>query len=138
MKTKLLAVAVLFAITCAATTVFPQNLNLSKINNRRVRYAVPSKVKVFPVPAIGWQRPGLATQAQKNEVLNKIVYPVINKSSNAIAAVIIEFYTGDKKSFSVEVLYHNGGQSGILFHWNKQGKINTNDYQQFFERLPGD
>jgi hypothetical protein len=84
------------------TTAFAQSVNVTKIKNRQVRYAAPSAVKVFPVPAIGWQRAGLASQSQRNEVLNKIVYPVINKSSNAIAAIIVEFYTDDKKSFGVE------------------------------------
>ena len=138
MKTKPVTVVVSCALACIVTTAFAQSINVTKIKNRQVRYAAPSAVKVFPVPAIGWQRSGLASQSQRNEVLNKIVYPVINKSSKAIAAIIVEFYTDDKKSFGVEVLYHNRSQQGVLFNWDKQGRINTNDYKQFFERPPGD
>lgn len=62
--------------------------------------------------------------------------PIINESHSAIAAVMVEFSIYDRKSFGVEVLYHDSSSTGIMFKWNKQGKVNKNDYKEFLEPTP--
>lgn len=156
-KKKIAATFVVCAIGFATTRAFSQNVDLAsirnrnisdmlksslaKIHNRRVRYVAPSRMKVFPAPVVVWAKAGLASEAQKCDILNTMVYPLINEDRYAIAAIVIDFYNDDRKSFGVSVLYHDRGSNGvgpddILFKWNEQGKVNKNDYKEFLEPLP--
>ena len=119
-------------LLCAASGAVAGNLNIGRIKNPRVVYAPPEKVKVFPVPVIGYHRPGLASQAQRAEVLNRVVYPVINHSPKPIAAVIIEFQP-NTSLVGVQVYWHNREFVQAMVPRDKAGKIDREAYKSLLD-----
>lgn len=120
----------LLFLTLTASFVFAQDrLDFSRIRNPKVRYVAPEKLKIFPMPVIGYEAPGLASDATRNAILRDVVYPVINNSGEPIAAVILKFFEENKNQFAVSVYWHNGRFSSVLLTKNKNGAIDKNAYR---------
>lgn len=113
--------------------VFAQDrLDFTRVHNSKVHYVAPEKLKTFPMPVIGYEAPGLASDATRNAVLHDVVYPAINNSEEPIAAVIVEFFE-DANQFAVSVYWHNGRFSSVLITKDKTGKIDKNVYREIIE-----
>ena len=117
-----------------------QNLRASRIRNRHVRYIPSEKLKQYPIPPIIFERGGLAKKIDQNEIIEKIVYPVINNSTRPVAAVVIELYP-DKPSIGVTIIWHGIDPTGAvnfssaLIDRNNAGHFDANAYKVFFEEI---
>lgn len=124
----ILALALLLTASYAASA---QNLSIEKVHNPHVLYAPAAELKKYPFPAVAIRRGGLANDAETAEIMDKIVYPVVNKSEQAIAAVVIDLLprnphpkTQEEIGFdkiTVDVLWHGGGYVGALIEKEKNG-----------------
>ncbi len=113
--------------------VFAQDkLDFTRIHNPKVHYVAPAKLKTFPMPVIGYEAPGLASDATRNAVLRDVVYPTINNSHEPIAAVIVGFFE-DKNQFTVSVYWHSDRFCSMLITKDKDGKIDKNIYKEIIE-----
>lgn len=115
-----------------------QNLRAGKIRNRRVTYS--ENLKQYPVPPIIFERGGLARTGDKDEIIEKIVYPAVNKSARPIAAVVIEFYP-DNSSIGVTIIFHtvsptgSGTFSSSIINRNRAGHFDADAYKVLFEDI---
>jgi hypothetical protein len=138
---KRMALATLVLLIVCGGSIQAQSLSAEKIKNPGIRYAPATKLKEFPLPAIALERAGLASEQERDEVLNKIVYPLINKSPLPIAAVVVNFLPINPhaktqseigfRKITVSVLWHNGNHAGALFEKNKDGHFDDDAYAIF-------
>ena len=134
-----LLLIVLLTITSTSIS-HAQNLRASKIRNRHVRYIPSEKLKQYPVPPIIFERGGLAKKEDQNEIIEKIIYPVVNNSARPVAAVVIELYP-DKPSIGVTIIWHGVDPTGAvnfssaLIDRNKGGHFDEDAYKVFFEEI---
>ncbi len=91
-----------------------------------VRYEPAAKLKVFPEPPLQFERPGLATPAQHQQIREKLYRPLLQQSRLPVAAVVVEFPANDKTTYLVTVLYHGGGSVGAALLW-KDGNVKPGD-----------
>lgn len=135
---KLLLVVLLLISSTAVSSA--QNLRASRIKNQRVKYIPSEKLKQYPVPPIIFERGGLARKGDQNEIIEKIIYPVVNKSARPVAAVVIEFYP-DSPSIGVTVIWHGTDPTGAvnfagaLIDRNKAGHFDADAYRVFFQEI---
>jgi hypothetical protein len=80
----------------------------SKIKNRHVSYVPTHQIRKYPVPAVIFRRGGLARPGDQTEIIEKIIYPAINKSDMPIAAVVVEFFR-DRPEIGVTLIWHAVG-----------------------------
>ena len=127
------ATCLLLWLTCG---VYPQNKRLQarKIRNPKVSYAPARQIKRFPLPVVNFEREGLARPGDQQEILDGIVYPLINKSKKPIAAIIVTYYP-DKPHRTVLVLWHGDAFIGQLIERNAEGHFDVNAYKVFFEEI---
>jgi hypothetical protein len=140
MKSYLLAALVLLIVCSHAQA---QKLSAEKINNRRVQYAPSTELEKYPLPAMTFQRSGLASEKERTEIVNEIIYPLINESPRAIAAVVVELVPINPhpktqaeigfKQMTVLVLWHDGGYVGVLLEKNKDGHFDKDAYLLLLE-----
>ena len=134
-----LVLILLLAITSTSISN-AQNLRANRIRNRHVRYIPSEKLKQYPVPPIIFERGGLAKSEERNEIIEKIVYPVINNSTRPVAAVVIELYP-DKSSIGVTIIWHGVDPTGAvnfssaLIARNNAGHFEADAYKVFFEDI---
>ena len=123
-------------LLCLTGVVYPQNKRLQarKIRNPKISYAAARQIKRFPFPVVNFEREGLARQGDQQEILDGIVYPLINKSRRPIAAIVITFYP-DKPHITVLVLWHGDAFIGQLIERNAEGHFDVNAYKVFFEEI---
>ena len=136
MEKKRLLVVLICGLLFTAGAALAQSLDLSRIKNGKVRYAAATKIKVFPEPAVYFHREGLSNKAQRDEILSRIVYPVINNSDRSIAAVIVEFYPDNKRAFGVDVHWHGGHYWGEMITRDRLGRIHKDSYKSLLQE-PG-
>ena len=110
-----------------------QQLSPDAISNQRIKYVPSAQLKEHPVPAVVFKRSGLATDKQREEVLEKIVYPLVNSSNRAIAAVVIEFPRENRKwiLMTVTVIWSEGGYHGSVIERNADGSFDSEAYRRF-------
>ena len=123
-------------LLCLTNIAYPQNKRLQarKIRNPRISYAPADKIKRYPFPVVNFEREGLARKGDQQEILDKIVYPVINRSRKPVAAIIVTFYP-DGPNITVLVLWHGDEFSGQVIERNAQGRFDANAYKVFFEEI---
>lgn len=123
-------------LLCLTNVVYPQNKRLQarKIRNPKISYAPAGKIRRYPFPVVNFEREGLARKGDQQEILEKIVYPVINRSRMPIAAIIVTFYP-DEPHITVLVLWHGNEFSGQVIERNAQGHFDANAYKIFFEEI---
>jgi hypothetical protein len=116
--------------------VYPQNRRLQarRIRNPKISYAPAEKIRRYPFPVVNFEREGLAKKGDQQEILDKIVYPVINKSIKPVAAIIVTFYP-DEPHITVLVLWHGDEFRGQVIERNTEGHFDANAYEVFFEEI---
>lgn len=129
---KLFKFSLLFLALATGFVFAQERLDFKRIHNAKVHYVAPEKLTIFPMPVIGYEAPGLASDATRNAILRDVVYPVINNSAEPIAAVMLGFFE-DENQFAVSVYWHNGRFSSMLITKNKDGSIDKNAYKEIIE-----
>jgi len=129
MKRKCLWAVCLFALLpCAAQA--QKQLQARRVKNPKVAYAPASKVKTFPFPVVNFERGGLARPSDEKEIMDGIVYPLVNRSPKPIAAFVIT-YLPDNPNLAVRVIWHDTSFVGALVERDARGHINSDAYKLF-------
>ena len=126
----------IFFLFCLTNIAYPQNIRLQtrKIRNPRVLYQPAERIRRYPFPVVNFERAGLAREGDQQEIMEKIVYPVINRSRMPIAAIIVTFYD-DNPDITVLVLWHGNEFRGQVIERNAQGRFDANAYKVFLEEI---
>lgn len=127
MKTKpfLIGTAVL-SVAITGQVLAQNRIKASQIKNAYVRYAAPSSVKTFPHPIVNISRDGLLTDAQTADVMQRLVYPTINRSRTPIGAIMITAYPKAEHRLGFGVYWHDGTWDDRLIYLDRNGKVPPN------------
>ena len=107
-----------------------------KIKSSSVKYSKYTDLSYFPFPVVSFKRGGLASGTEElNEIMEKIVYPIINESPDPISAMIIEYFPHLPGRVGIEVYWTNGGARGSLMDKGADGHYDPGAYKIFF-RIP--
>ncbi|HEX8188315.1 MAG TPA: hypothetical protein VF586_08190 [Pyrinomonadaceae bacterium] len=129
MKRKILwPVCLLALLPCVAGG--QKVLQARRVKNPKVAYAPASKVKTFPFPAVSFVRGGLAGPSDEKEVMDGVVYPLVNRSPKPIAAFVVTF-SPDKPYLDVLVIWHDASFIGSLVYRDARGHIKADAYKDF-------
>ena len=129
MKRKCLWVVCLLALLpCAAEG--QKSLQARRVRNPRVAYAPASKVRSFPFPVVNFVRGGLARPSDEKEILDGIVYPLVNQSPKPIAAFVVTF-SPDDPNLTVLVIWHDTSFVDALVERDARGHIKADAYKDF-------
>jgi hypothetical protein len=110
-------------------------IELGKIKSPFVKYSKYKDLSSFPIPVVSFKRSGLASGTEElNEIMEKIVYPIINESRDPISAMIIEYFPHLPKKVGVEVYWTNGGMRGGLIDKDADGHYDPGAYKIFFKK----
>lgn len=120
-------------LLCLTNVAYAQNKRLQarKISNPKISYAPATRIKRYPFPVVSFERGGLARTGDEQDILDKIVYPVINKSRTPIAAFVVTFLP-DSPNITVLVLWHGDKFVGQLIERNAQGHFDADAYKLIF------
>ena len=124
-------------VSARAADIPPPPLRVSRIKNSHLNYMPNSQIRKYPVPAVVFQREGLALPEDRSEIFENIIYPAINKSDKPIAAVVVEFYR-DRPEIGVTLIWHASGSFGdsqyysALISRNKMGHFDRGSYLRLF------
>ena len=132
--TKLLAVIAILAAAFNVASAQNQKLHPRKVRNPKVAYVAATKLKQFPFPVVNIVREGLATTTDITEIMERIIYPTINKSRKPIASIIIEFYPNESH-IGVMVIWHGVDYQSVLIERNSAGRFDPDAYKVFFEEI---
>lgn len=105
-------------------------LQARRVKNPKVVYAPPSRVKTFPFPVVNFVRGGLAGPSDEKEVMDSIIYPLVNRSPKPIAAFVVTFEP-DKPYLEVLVIWHDANFIDTLVHRDARGHIKADAYKDF-------
>lgn len=131
MKRKCLWVVCLLALLpCVAEG--QKGLQARRVRNPKVVYAPASKVKTFPFPVVNFVRGGLAEPSDEKEIMDGIVYPLVNRSPKPLAAFVITF-TPDDPKVGVLVLWHDTSFKEMLVERTGRGRIPADAYKIFLQ-----
>jgi hypothetical protein len=131
MKRKILWLVCLLALLpCAARG--QKALQARRVRNPKVVYAPASKVKSFPLPVVSFARAGLARPDDEREIMDGIVYPLVNQSPKPIAAFVVTFFR-DQPDIGVLVLWHDTSFKDMLVHRTARGHFEADAYKLFLE-----
>jgi hypothetical protein len=111
-----------------------KKLQAGKIKNPNITYVSAQRIRRYPFPVVNFEREGLARKGDQKEIMERIVYPVINKSKKPIAAIIVTFYA-DEPHITVLVLWHGEEFRGVLIERNAEGHFDADAYKVFFEEI---
>lgn len=132
MKRKWLWMVCLLALAPCAAGARQTTLQARRVKNPKVAYAPASKVKTFPFPVVNFVRGGLARPGDEKEIMDGIVYPLVNRSPKPIAAVVVTF-SPDSPSLGVRVLWHDTSFVGAMVERDARGHIKADAYKIFLE-----
>ncbi len=131
---KLLIVVIVISGAFNVASAQNHRLQPRKVRNPKVAYVPATKLKQFPFPVVNIVREGLATKTDITEIMERIVYPTINKSPKPIASIIIEFYPNESH-IGVTVLWHGVDFQSTLIERNSTGHFDLDAYKVFFEEI---
>lgn len=132
MKRKFVWLVCLLALPPSAAEGQHKGLQARRVRNPRVAYAPAERVKTFPLPAVNFVREGLARPSDVKELLDGLVYPLVNRSPRPVAAVVVTF-TPDSPSVTVLVLWHDTAFKDVLVERDARGHFRTDAYKIFLE-----
>lgn len=132
MKRKCLWLVCLLALVPSAARGQNKELQAARVKNPKVTYAPPSKVRSFPFPVVNFLRGGLARPGDEKEIMDGIVYPLVNQSPKPIAAFIVEF-SPDNPNLGVLVLWHDTSFADATVERNARGRIAPDAYKIFLQ-----
>ena len=117
---------------CTASSAAP-SVELSRLDDTRVRYAPLNGIERFPPPVIAWRRAGLASDAsQMDAIIDRIVYPLIEDSEGPIAAIVIEYLSNTRESVGITVLWSDGTVREALI--DLAPRLEEEAYKVFFKQ----
>lgn len=105
-------------------------LQARRVRNPKVIYAPAAKVKTFPFPVVNFVRGGLAEPSDEKEIMDGIVYPLVNRSPKPIAAFVVTF-SPDTPNLGVLVLWHDTSFQDMLVERTGRGRIPADAYKIF-------
>ena len=103
------------------------------MKNPKVTYAPAARVKTFPFPAVNFVRGGLARPTDEREIMDGIVYPLVNQSPKPIAAFVVEFSPDKPDSIGVLVLWHDTSFVDAMVERTARGRIAPDAYKIFLQ-----
>ena len=130
MKRKCLLLVCLLALAPCAAWAQNKGLQARRVRNPRVVYAPASKVKTFPFPVVSYVRGGLARPDDMKEIMDGIVYPLVNRSPKPIAAFVVTF-ARDTPNLDVLVIWHDTDTVASLVERDTRGHIAPDAYKLF-------
>lgn len=107
-------------------------LQARRVRNPKVVYAPASKVKTFPFPVVNFVRGGLAEPSDEKEIMDGIVYPLVNRSPKPIAAFVVTFLP-DNPNLGVLVIWHDTSFKEMLVERTGRGRIPSDAYKIFLQ-----
>lgn len=137
MKRKLLWLVCLLALPPCAASGQNKGLQARRVKNPKVVYAPASKVRTFPFPVVNFVREGLARPTDVKEIMDGVVYPLVNQSPKPVAAFVITF-DPDSPDLGVLVLWHNSSFADVLVHRDARGHIPPDSYKMFLQFEQGE
>jgi hypothetical protein len=133
-----LRISLIVFLTCFTATLTSANdlkIELEKIKSPSVKYSHYKDLSSFPIPVVSFKRGGLASSAEEmNEIIEKILYPVVNESPDPISAKIIEYFPHLPGDIGVEIYWTNGGMHGAIISKLKDGHYDPEAYKIFFKK----
>ena len=132
MKRKCLWLVCLLALLPCAAWAQNRELQARRVKNPKVTYAPASKVRSFPFPVVNFMREGLARPSDVKEIMDVIVYPLVNRSPKPVAAFVVTF-SPDDPSLGVLVLWHDTSFMDVLVDRTERGHIAPNAYKLFLQ-----
>ena len=131
-------IALIVVFTCLVATLTPANdlkIELEKIKSPSVKYSKYRDLSSFPIPVVSFKRSGLASGSEEmSEIIEKIIYPIINESPDPISAMIIEYFPHLPGKIGVEIYWTNGGMRGALIDKLADGQYDPGAYKIFFKK----
>jgi hypothetical protein len=131
-------IGLIVVFTCLVATLTPADdlkIELEKIKSPSVKYSKYKDLSSFPIPIVSFKRSGLASGAEElNEIIEKIIYPIINESPDPISAMIIEYFPHLPGKVGVEIYWTNGGVRGGLVDNGADGHYDAGAYKIFFKK----
>lgn len=134
MKRKLLWLVCLLVLPPAAARAQNRQLQAARVRNPKVTYAPASKVRSFPFPVVNFVREGLARPSDVKEIMDAVVYPLVNRSPKPIAAVVVTFSPGDP-NIGVLVLWHGTDFMDATVERDARGRFKPDAYKMFLEEM---
>ena len=137
MKRNLLRLVCLLALPPCAALAQNKGLQARRVKNPKVVYAPASKVRTFPFPAVNFVREGLARPSDVKEIMDGVVYPLVNRSPKPIAAFVITFEP-ESPDLGVLVLWHDTSFSDMSVRRNARGHFAPDAYKLFLQDEAGE
>lgn len=109
-----------------------KTLQAQRVKNPKVAYAPASKVRSFPFPVVNFVRGGLARPADEREIMDAVVYPLVNQSPKPIAAFVVTF-SPDSPNLGVLVIWHDASFADALVERDARGHFKADAYKIFLE-----
>ncbi len=113
-----------------------KELQARRVRNPKVPYAPASKVKRFPFPVVNFEREGLARPTDVKEIMDGIVYPLVNRGEKPLAALVVTFMP-DSPNITVLALWHGTDFMGVLIERDARGHFPADAYKTFLEEMGG-
>jgi len=131
-------IGLIVVFTCLVAALTPADdlkIELEKIKSPSVKYSKYKDLSSFPIPVVSFKRSGLASGAEElNEIIEKIIYPIINESPDPISAIIIEHFPHLPGKVGVEIYWTNGAARGALVDKGADGHYDPGAYKIFFKK----
>jgi hypothetical protein len=109
-----------------------KELQARRVRNPKVTYARAARVRSFPLPVVNFVREGLARPTDVREIMDGVVYPLVNRSPKPVAAVVVTF-SPDMPGVAVLVLWHGTDFKDVLVDRNTRGHFPADAYKSFLE-----
>jgi hypothetical protein len=120
-------------VCCWMGVANAQSFDASKIKNPKVDYAAAPKLKRSPLPVVHFVAEHKISESDRKELLENVVYPVINKSEEAVSAIIIEVPEEKDKPFAgVSVYWASGKKVGSIIERDAKGRFDEDSYTFIF------
>ena len=132
---RLLAIVAVLLSSSRVAAASDVSLELSRLSESRVKYHDSSKIVDFPIPVISVRREGLSSgPAELNEIKEKILYPLIERSPQPVSAIILEWYGSLPDALGVSVVWSDGHTRESLIRRAPQGHYDEKAYEVFFAK----
>ena len=144
------AYLILITLVLAAGAVHAQVIDAAKIRNSGVQYSPPEKFKEYPPPVLTFINDEREHERYKDEIIERIIYPFLNKYRLPVASLIVDFcpviiMTGadderacegemkKKVPINIEVKVQGGMAFSGIFELNEEGRYDREAYKQMLE-----
>lgn len=132
MKRKSLWLVCLLVLAPSAARGQSRELQARRVRNPKVTYARAARVRSFPLPVLNFVREGLARPTDVREIMDGVVYPLVNRSAKPVAAVVVTF-SPDSQGVAVLVLWHGTDFKDVLVERDARGHFPADAYKSFLE-----